>query len=109
MDSGFQKAIMKLLFLVESRQTAPYRLPVLFFDHRPTILWYLYVNTLLLIYYVYSRLLVKTAMTVQGRLGMSNKPNSETDPGQPMVYQIRLDGQLGPQWTEWSGGLTLTL
>jgi len=26
-----------------------------------------------------------------------------------MVYQIRLKGHLGPQWTDWFGGLTLTL
>jgi hypothetical protein len=28
---------------------------------------------------------------------------------QPIVYQIRLEGQLGPQWTDWFGGLTITL
>jgi hypothetical protein len=26
-----------------------------------------------------------------------------------MVYQIRLKGHLGHQWTDWFGGLTLTL
>ena len=26
-----------------------------------------------------------------------------------MVYQIKLKGQLGNQWTDWFGGLTLTL
>ena len=26
-----------------------------------------------------------------------------------MVYQIRLKGHLGSQWTDWFGGLTLTL
>ena len=26
-----------------------------------------------------------------------------------MVYQIRLKGHLGPQWTDWFGGLTITL
>jgi len=26
-----------------------------------------------------------------------------------MVYQIRLKGHLGPEWTEWFGGLTITL
>jgi hypothetical protein len=34
--------------------------------------------------------------------------NSESDPGQPMVYQIRIKGHLGRQWTDWFGGLTLT-
>ena len=26
-----------------------------------------------------------------------------------MVYQIRLKGHLGPEWTEWFGGLAITL
>ena len=28
---------------------------------------------------------------------------------QPMVYQIRLKGHLGPGWTDWFGGLAVTL
>ena len=40
---------------------------------------------------------------------MSNKLNPKTDSSQPMVYQIRLKGHLGRQWTEWFGGLTITL
>ena len=40
---------------------------------------------------------------------MSNEINSESDPGQPLDYQIRIKGQLGRQWTHWFGGLTLTL
>ena len=39
---------------------------------------------------------------------MSNEINSEIDPGQPTVYQIRIKGQLGRQWTDWFEGLTLT-
>ena len=31
------------------------------------------------------------------------------DLDQPMVYQIRIKGHLGPQWTEWFGGLSITL
>ena len=27
----------------------------------------------------------------------------------PMVYQIRIEGHLGPQWTNWFGGLSITL
>lgn len=26
-----------------------------------------------------------------------------------MIYQIRLQGHLGSQWTDWFGGLTITL
>ena len=40
---------------------------------------------------------------------MSNKRNSKTDSSQPMVYQIRLKGYLGSQWTDWFEGLTITL
>lgn len=40
---------------------------------------------------------------------MSNKHNPKPDPGHPMVYQIRLKGHLGRQWTDWFGGLTITL
>jgi len=40
---------------------------------------------------------------------MSNNPDPITDPGQPMVYQIRLKGHLGRAWTDWFGGLTITL
>jgi hypothetical protein len=40
---------------------------------------------------------------------MSNEINSEIDPGQPLVYQIRIKGHLGRQWTNWFGGLAITL
>jgi hypothetical protein len=40
---------------------------------------------------------------------MSNELNSENHPGQPIVYQIRIKGHLGSQWTEWFAGLTITL
>ena len=39
---------------------------------------------------------------------MSNNPDPTTDPGQPAVYQIRLKGHLGSQWTDWFDGLTIT-
>ena len=40
---------------------------------------------------------------------MSNKHNPECNASQPIVYQIRLKGHLGRQWTDWFGGLTITL
>ena len=40
---------------------------------------------------------------------MSNKLNPKTDPSQPTVYQIRIKGHLGHQWTDWFEGLTITL
>ena len=35
--------------------------------------------------------------------------SDKSDSLQPMIYQIRLKGHLGPQWTDWFEGLTLTL
>jgi hypothetical protein len=40
---------------------------------------------------------------------MSNIRSSAFDPGQPMVYQIRIKGHLGREWTNWFSGLTITL
>ena len=40
---------------------------------------------------------------------MTRKFNSEIDPIEPMVYQIRIKGHLGRQWTDWFEGLTVTL
>ena len=45
----------------------------------------------------------------KGRKVMTNELKPKTDPGQPVVYQIRLKGHLGSQWTGWFGGLTITL
>jgi hypothetical protein len=28
---------------------------------------------------------------------------------EPMVYQIRVKGHLGPRWADWFGGMTITL
>jgi hypothetical protein len=36
---------------------------------------------------------------------MSNK----LDPHQPTIYQIRIKGHLGQQWTDWFEGLTIRL
>ena len=40
---------------------------------------------------------------------MSNDINSESEKAQPMIYQIRIKGHLGREWTDWFGGLTITL
>jgi hypothetical protein len=40
---------------------------------------------------------------------MSNKLNLKTDPDQPVIYQIRVKGHLGFQWTDWFEGLTIAL
>ena len=36
---------------------------------------------------------------------MSSKP----DPNQPTIYQIRIKGHLGQQWSDWFPGLSITL
>ena len=40
---------------------------------------------------------------------MSNKLNSPIDSCEPPIYQIRIKGHLGRQWTNWFEGLTITL
>jgi len=40
---------------------------------------------------------------------MSNKDNPKREADQPTVYQIRIKGRLSRQWTDWFGGLTITL
>jgi hypothetical protein len=40
---------------------------------------------------------------------MSKTLIPKSDPGQPVIYEIRLKGHLGRQWTDWFGGLTITL
>ena len=40
---------------------------------------------------------------------MTNEPKHKTDPNQPMIYQIRLEGHLDDQWIDGFSGLTITL
>jgi hypothetical protein len=52
----------------------------------------------------------QTFVKVQKRCrSMSDKLNSKTNPGQPMVYEIRIKGHLGRGWAEWFGGVTIAL
>lgn len=39
---------------------------------------------------------------------MSNELHSKPHPDQPTVYQIRVESHLGPDWTDWFEGLTIT-
>ena len=49
-------------------------------------------------------------MTGHTRYGaMANSRTPQPDPGQPMIYQIRLKGHLGRHWADWFEGLTITL
>jgi hypothetical protein len=38
---------------------------------------------------------------------MLNTPDPTTNSGQAAIYQIRVEGQLGPQWAEWFEGLII--
>jgi hypothetical protein len=48
-------------------------------------------------------------MTKQNGIGNVKRSHAKTDSGQPMIYQIRLEGHLDCQWTDWFFGLTITL
>ena len=52
----------------------------------------------------------QSAMTgINKNKAMANEPAQTPDPGQPMVYQIRLRGHVGPQWIGRFGGLSIAL
>ena len=40
---------------------------------------------------------------------MANKFQAKSDPTEPRIYQIRVEGHLGGQWAAWFDGLTITL
>jgi hypothetical protein len=40
---------------------------------------------------------------------MSSELDPKPDPSQPISYRIRIKGHLGPEWSDWFGGLTVTL
>ncbi|MGD9405962.1 MAG: hypothetical protein PVH95_12515 [Anaerolineae bacterium] len=40
---------------------------------------------------------------------MATPPNAKAEPSHAPVYQIRLKGHLGREWTDWFDGLTITL
>ena len=40
---------------------------------------------------------------------MAERFDTGREPAQPMVYQIRINGQLNAQWTDWFDGMRITL
>jgi hypothetical protein len=40
---------------------------------------------------------------------MSIELNPKEDSGYPVIYQIRIQGQLESQWADWFDGMTITL
>lgn len=39
----------------------------------------------------------------------ANQEHQRYEGNQPLVYQIRIKGELGPQWSEWFDELAITL
>jgi hypothetical protein len=40
---------------------------------------------------------------------MSDELNSKTSGELSKIYMVRLEGHLGPEWSDWFGGLTIQL
>jgi hypothetical protein len=40
---------------------------------------------------------------------MTRNNGKQSHPSQPTVYQIRIEGHLDAQWTDWFSGLAITL
>ncbi len=52
----------------------------------------------------------RTVLTDHNRDGvMASELTSQADPDQPMIYRIRIKGHLGQHWSDWFGGLAITL
>ncbi len=67
-------------------------------------------NSVLKICYLCIEQAARSTMTGhQRRKVMSYTLDTKTDQRQPTIYQIRVKGHLGSQWTDWFGGLTVTL
>ncbi len=39
---------------------------------------------------------------------MPSTPDPQPDPGQPTIYEIRIEGHLDREWSDWFEGLTVT-
>jgi hypothetical protein len=39
---------------------------------------------------------------------MTNTRPTKTDPGESLIYQIRIRGHLSRHWSDWFSGLTIT-
>jgi hypothetical protein len=40
---------------------------------------------------------------------MANERNPKTNPDGPMIYQVRIKGQLDRKWIDWFGDVSITL
>jgi hypothetical protein len=54
--------------------------------------------------------LAQTGMAAHHRDNvLANERNPTTEPRELMVYQIRVTGHLGREWSDWFDGLSITL
>ena len=59
---------------------------------------------------MYIEQVARTVMTGHKRYKvMSKELEPKTNSDQPVVYEIRVKGHLGRQWTDWFEGLAITL
>lgn len=49
-----------------------------------------------------------TSLPIVAHVSCNDLPNKETDPDQPIGYQIRIQGLLRREWSDWFEGLTIT-
>ena len=62
------------------------------------------------VYYLYIEEVAQTVMTGHNEYKiMSNDFDAGPKLGHLVIYQIRIKGHLGNQWTDWFGGLAITL
>ena len=67
-------------------------------------------GTLGQLYFLHPEQVAQNVMTAHNRYkAMTNELKQAPAPRQPAVYQIRLKGHLGSQWTDWFEGLAITL
>jgi hypothetical protein len=45
----------------------------------------------------------------KGQRLMPIEREPQTDTSHPMIYQIRIKGHVGHQWTDWFGGMSISL
>lgn len=74
-----------------------------------SILKYLFVNTLSSVYCRCIKREPRASMTRHNDTDNVKRSHSKTDPGQPVVYQIRIEGHLDHQWADWFSGMSVTL
>jgi len=67
-------------------------------------------DTLAQVYFLCAEQLAQNVMKSRNRYKvMSDEVEPKPAASQPVVYEIRLKGHLGAQWTDWFEGLTITL